>query len=367
MKPLTPLGTNQFPKKQALRSSGIQTTNTKPKKEIKPSDVYDMKIKTSKLEQDVRLLKTQLSRTKDRINQHNKTIGKTIAKGGQTSINKGKGTLVNLGQSIETATNTVDFLNEKLRISETDDKNSLLLELHEEILISHAEYMRVKDELKDKTEKNKKYEQLFSQADARASSQYIDEQEKALRNVQDENASLIEKIQAYQNKKQKIKIEQLICKREEEGESLECSIQEVNDANERHAKKLANYKELAKEEDRAYTNAINDLSSKIMYQRQIIADFLKGNELPPPGQIPEPEVIPEEQAKEKEDDQKDEKTEEQVQKEEPAAKNEEEKTEDNVDDAVNDNANDKETIDENNNNEEIIDQDEEAVDVVDEA
>ena len=293
MKPITPLrGSGAFKSRSALlrHSNGMKQANNQnskaQKKEIKPSDIYDLKVKTTKIEQEVRLLKTQLSRTKDRINQQNKAITKTKHQANSFTPQKSKTTIKNLENSISSASNTLSALDEQIDRIEMDDKSAYLDELHEEILINYAEYVRVQETLKDRSNESKRFDKMLSQADARASSPYIQEQENALSAIQEENNKLIGKIKAYQNKCQKTKNEHLINKMESEKESLECALQEVDDANQRHTEKRDKYENLSHSEHDEYALAVDELQQLIMYQRKIISDYLQGKELPDPQDRP---------------------------------------------------------------------------------
>lgn len=288
MKPITPLlSNNGYGGRPSLRSStGSISTSQRPQR--KPSDIYDLKIKNAKLDQEIKILKTQLSRTKDRINQQSKMIAHTT--GPKASVsgvqNKRQSTINNLSHSVTSAQNTLDTLNQQLEQMEKDDRNCYVEELRTEILIAFAEYQRIQDNLGESSSRNKNYQTLFTNADKKASQSSIEDKEFELSQLQQENANLIDKIKAYQTKCYRTKNESVILTRENDGESIECSIQEVEDANERHQNKLNKYNELSQKENEEYDAAIAYLNKIINYQRSIIADHLQGKELPDPSEKP---------------------------------------------------------------------------------
>lgn len=287
MKPITPLlGNNGFGRGSVRSSTGAISSAQKYTK--KPSDIYDLKIKNAKLDQEIKILKTQLSRTKDRIHQQSKMIAHTVGPKSNVSglQNKRQSTINNLNHSVVSAQNTLDTLNQQLEQLEKDDRNCYVEELRTEILISYAEYMRIQDMLNESSTKNRNYSKTFAAVDKKASAPSIEDQEFELRALQEENAKLIDKIKAYQTKCERTKNESTILTREGDGESLECSIQEVQDANERRTKKLNWFNELSQKENEEYDATVAYLNSLINYQRSIIADHLQGKELPDPNDKP---------------------------------------------------------------------------------
>jgi len=211
--------------------------------EIKPSDVYELKLQTQKIIHRTRQLRTHLSRVQDRINAHTNAINKTFEQQSdqpQVTTNHSN-TIPQLQRSVESAFNTLQTLKSEIERTRFDDKTFSVRELQEEVKIAYCENQRLAMLLQDTKIEANNVERFRSEVESKCMNQNIGELKNVIKELRDANVSLREKSSAYGIKKGKLDIELEIKKKFDEKVPQPKSI---NDIKQRIAQTEAENKEL---------------------------------------------------------------------------------------------------------------------------
>ena len=183
-------------------------------KEIKPSDVYDLKMKTQQLIQLTRQARTQLSRAQDKINSQTNAINKTFEQQSDTPpvATNHSNTVPQLQRSVESAQNTVDSLTADIEKAKNDDKTFNVRELQEEVKIIYCEYTRLENEINDGQDEAKSLEQARTQAEHKCTQKYHTNLKNQLNELSQQINDLRDKSNAYASKNAKIEADNQLAK-----------------------------------------------------------------------------------------------------------------------------------------------------------
>ena len=264
----------------SMRAS-TSLSRTGPRKtqpDIKPSDVYELKLQTQQYRQKAIQLKTQLSRLQDRINMQTAVINKTFEQQSDKPpvTSNHSNSIPQLKQSIDQAQNSLDSLREQIEKAKNSDKTFAVKELQEEVKLVYCEQQRLTMEMQDaKLQANHSAQQL-NEMQRRTSNQYLQEYRSMIRSLQSENASLRDKSVAYNTKREKLLIENQIQNNYQrcvpESSVLENS--RKNQDEKRH-KIEGDAEQLAKDKEE-YQKKVQELQALIDQQKQKINDCLAG-------------------------------------------------------------------------------------------
>ena len=262
----------------------------KQPREIKPSEIHELRLKTSKIQQQTRLMKTQLNRIKDRINSTTKAINQTVSNSREPVNPKSHENATNqIKQSIESAKATLQDLDDQLNEARDDDRSALVEELQEELKIAYCEYQRLLDETKETSNDSSELQKKLAEADARTSKQHTKELDLAISQTKASNKQLKEKIIAYNKKMERNKIEKTINERKQQGMSPKYCEIEIDDTKRYRTEKYNMLATELNQEMEDFDEKVDMLNKIINEQRTKIINFIMDKK------EEEPEVFEEEE------------------------------------------------------------------------
>ena len=261
------------------KTSRYESPSLFPKKkqprEIKPAEIHELRLKTSKIQQQTKLMKTQLNRIKDRINTTTKAINQTVTNSREPSKAKGhETTTAQIKKSIEAAQATNQDLDAQLKEAQLDDRSALVEELQEELKIAYCEYQRLQEETKRTASDSGALQKKLAEADARTSKAHTKELDLAISQTKASNKQLKEKIIAYNKKMERNKIEKTINERKKEGMSQQYCEIEITDTKRYRTEKYNMLANELNEEMEKFDSRVDMLNKIINEQRTKIINFL---------------------------------------------------------------------------------------------
>jgi hypothetical protein len=179
--------------------------------EMKPAQVHDLKLQTQQIQQQIRVLGSQLKRIEGQIASHTASINKTF--GGHIDAsqkNVHEHSVRNLRRHIEGAHNTLHTLAEQIDLVTNDDRTSTVEELEEELKMSWCEFQRLSQLLQKRHDDSDFAARGLMAAEFRASTEHLTQSRTQVRALRAENASLKDKSLSYQTKLEKIQVEKQI-------------------------------------------------------------------------------------------------------------------------------------------------------------
>ena len=265
------------------RTTGASTTMTSTGgrsrgTDIKPADVYELRLKTSHLQLRTRQLRSKLNRLQDRILANTNAINKTFEQeSDQPAVTSNHSNSVpQLRRSVESAANTLENLHDTIDQTRYDDKSYIVKELQEEVKLAYCEHQRLAMELQDAKIEANNSAQRRKEAEERISNQHIRELKAKNIELQGENASLRDKAVAYKMKQKKLQIEQEIAEHVKNRQSAEKSINNADKKTQEMSEKLTKTAQQLNEDKEKHLQKIQELKQLIEEQKQKIQDFLDG-------------------------------------------------------------------------------------------
>lgn len=249
----------------------------KQKRKIRPAEIFDLRLNTSKVNQQNRVLKTQLTRIQDRINIKTKAINRTVANSRDPTEKNHGNTIKQIRESITAAENTIRDLNNQLEEARDDDRLSIVDELKEELKIAYCEYQRLIDAVKENKLGTGDLKKRLQDADRRAGKAHTKDLERMIAAVKENNNVLKEKLEAYQKKMERNKIEAIINKRRADGKSQELCMLEIEDTKRYRTEKYNMLADELNAEIDNYDSKVDRLNSIIEEMRNKIIDRLLGS------------------------------------------------------------------------------------------
>ena len=258
-----------------MTSTGGRSRGT----DIKPADVYELRLKTSHLQLKTRQLRSKLNRLQDRILANTNAINKTFEQeSDQPAVTSNHTNSVpQLRRSVESAANTLESLHETIDQTRYDDKTYIVKELEEEVKLAYCEHQRLAMELQDAKIEANDSAQKRKEAEERVSTQHIRELKAKNIQLQSENASLRDKAVAYKTKQKKLQIEQEIQDHAKNKQPTEKTIKEADQKTQEMNDRLVELAQQLNEEKEKHQQKIQELKELIENQKQKIQDFLDGN------------------------------------------------------------------------------------------
>lgn len=247
--------------------------------DIKPADVYELRLKTSHLQLRTRQLRSKLNRLQDRIVASTNAINKTFEQeSDQPAVTSNHTNSVpQLRRSVESAANTLESLHETIDQTRYDDKTYIVKELQEEVKLAYCEHQRLAMELQDSKIEVNESTQKRKEAEERISTQHIKELKAKNLQLQAENASLRDKAVAYKMKQKKLQIDQEISNHAKNKQPVEKTIKEADQKAQEMNEKLIQLAKELNESKEKHQQKIQELKDLIEEQKQKIQDFLDGN------------------------------------------------------------------------------------------
>lgn len=259
-------------------TEALASGKDKPKqREIKPSDIHELRLKTTQIQQQTRLMKTQLNRIKDRISSTTKQINETVSNKKETSkVDSHQTAIKNIKMSIAAAEATIKDLDKQIKDCQEDDKSALVEELQEELKVAYCEYQRLKDTIDNTEAESEETRKKFAEADAKTSKQHTTELNMSISQLREANRALKEKIVAYNKKMERNKIEKVINERNQIGLTQEYYMMEINDTKRYRTEKYNMIAEELNKEMDDFDKKVEELNKIINTQRSKIIAYLTG-------------------------------------------------------------------------------------------
>lgn len=260
---------------------GTETLTSKKEKpkqhEIKPSDIHELRMRTTQIQQQTRLMKTQLNRIKDRISSTTKQINRTVSNSKETSkVDSHQTAIKNIKMSIAAAEATIKDLDKQIKDCQEDDKSALVEELQEELKVAYCEYQRLKDTINNTEAESEETRKKFVEADAKTSKFHTNELNMSISQLKEANRALKEKIVAYNKKMERNKIEKIINERNKIGLTYEYYMKEINDTKRYRTEKYNMIAEELNKEMDDFDQKVEELNAIINEQRSKIIAYLTG-------------------------------------------------------------------------------------------
>lgn len=233
---------------------------------IKPSDIYELKVKTQQMNLRIRQLKTQINRFNDRM-----------ATNANATPSKHTNSIPQFKRSAVAAENALNSLRQQIEDARQDDKVFVVKELEEEVKLAYCENQRLNMLLQDCRTEVRESEQRLRDASLFASHQNLQRLQREVRELQKFNATLRDKEVAYSIGKQKIDIERKIRENREKGISTQDAVDAAVHSREEATQTMEDQAETLEREKEEFHEAMSELQRIINEQRQKITACLSGN------------------------------------------------------------------------------------------
>ena len=268
------LGTTKLGSTQRTRSGSHLGSEC-----VTATQIQEIKLSTQKIREQITLHRSQLKRMKVKINATTSAINKTFeqsAEKPQASATIHANTISNLEKNVYGARNTLDSLSWRLEASRNDDRASVVEELEEELKMTYCEYRRLCQEVAEREHEANFYMKRLQDAEYRASGAHMNELKANIRDVRNENASLLDKANAYQLKNEKTDMESEIVRAQQKKVShqkmmeqinarhqsrenqMKSLCDEMNEEQEQHERKVSELLEIIEEMTRKMTAKLKD-------------------------------------------------------------------------------------------------------------
>lgn len=260
-----------------IATQGTSTLG-RTQKDIKPSDVYELKLKTQQTVLKARQLRTQLNRLNDRILSQTNVINKTREQQSDAPAlaTNHANSVPQLKRSVESAENALANLRDQIKKTRQDDKTFLVKELEEEVKLAYCENQRLTALLNDSKGEANKSEQKLQEASRLASNQNLQRLQMEVRDLQSTNASLRDKAVAYNAKKGKLDIDKKIKEDQENKVPSQKIIEDATKEQEEANQKAQKQAEELEQEKAEFLQKMDELQKILDEQRQKISDCLAG-------------------------------------------------------------------------------------------
>lgn len=248
--------------RQPLQPLGLHEKKQQP--QVSQSDIHQLKIKTSYLDQQTKILRTQLNRVHDQISSKTKAINKTVTNthGGAVS-NTSKTRIEQLERSIKAAKDTKEKLEEQLDTIKVNDKGTMVIELQEELKMAYCELQRIQESIKDAENNGSDNVRKLNVANSKVSNEYTRDIEYRINKYKLSNKDIKDKIISFYRKFERNNIERSLIQRDKEGKTLDYGKVEIED-NKRY--RIEKYNLIASE--------LNDQSTKFEEKVKILNDVI---------------------------------------------------------------------------------------------
>lgn len=253
-------------------------TGEKPKpqqKTVTLSEIQNLRVKTSQVDQQTKLLKTQLNRVKDQISSKTKAINKTVSYTADVkATNSFKTRTDQLNRSIQAAKDTKEQLEKQIELIKTNDKGTLVFELQEELKMAYCEYQRIQDAIADHQANGADNIQRLKNANAIIQDDYVKEIDTKINKIKNSNRDFKDKIIAHYKKLERNNIERELTRRNKEGKSIQFSKVEIDDTKRYRVEKYNLIATNLNEQSEKFESNVELLNNIINEQREKIVKYL---------------------------------------------------------------------------------------------
>jgi chromosome segregation ATPase len=261
----------------AARSSASTSLGNRKPREIKPSDVYDLRLQTQQMVLRTRRLRTHLRRCQQRILANTNAINKTFEQQSDepSVVTKHENTTANIKRSVDSAENTLESLQEQIEEAREHDKTYIVKELQEEVKLLYCEHQRLAEELRVEKIRENQLAARLAEAEQRASTQHLSELKAEIRSLHELNASRRDKAVAYHLKRERLLVEYQIKEHVEKKvptaktvEESQAKIDEINND-------LRDEVQASEQKKGEHRKKLTELRQLVEEQKQKILDFLE--------------------------------------------------------------------------------------------
>jgi chromosome segregation ATPase len=256
-----------------LRSSSI---------DIKPSQIHALKLQTQQMQQQTRVLNTQLKRLEFQIHSQstllNQRLDPSLDSNPSPTIHAS--TIPNLQREVESARNTLATLKAEIADLEADDQISAVDELEEELKMAYGEYIRLSQGLREKKGAVAVSLRELQEAEAQGSQRRVGEMRALIREMKEENVVLWNKANAYQLKIERLNVEDDIVEALGKGRVIEEVLEEAEEEQKALNEKLKMMEEQMQKEVIEHNQKMGRLSRIIETMKEKIdAKLRRGAEV----------------------------------------------------------------------------------------
>ncbi|OHT04719.1 hypothetical protein TRFO_06139 [Tritrichomonas foetus] len=270
-----------------INSDSIVKLGGKPKpREIKPSQIHELRMQTLQIQNQTKLQRTQLNRLKDKIAAKTDAINKTVSKSAERpeSSTIHQTTIPQVQRSIDGAENTLQNLQDELEKAQMDDRTATYQETEEELKVTYLEYDRLQGDIQAAKDDAARTEDRLKAIDARAGNDHATELKTLIEQNRGISRSLREKWKAYQTKILKMEIERKIYDNRTNKRNADQTIKEAEKETKKDKKKLDRLLQKLDKREVHYQKHVEELMEIIDNQRRRIVDHLMGNDQQQPPQ-----------------------------------------------------------------------------------
>ncbi|EAY23550.1 hypothetical protein TVAG_072130 [Trichomonas vaginalis G3] len=272
-------GTSTQRSKKTIRvTRKVNQNGNPPSKQQKPvtqSEIHELRLKTAQLDQQTKIMRTQLNRVRDQIASKTKAINKTVSSSSDVKGTNGfKTRAEQLEKSIQAATDTKEKLEEQIEQVKENDKGALVVELKEELKMAYCELQRIHDEIEEHKSRGANDAQKLKTANMKLTNEYLQELELKINKTRDSNRDIKDKIIAYYKKIERNNIERSLNKRNKEGIPLQYSKVEIEDNKRYRIEKFNVIAENLNDQSAKFESNVELLNNIINEQRSKIINHL---------------------------------------------------------------------------------------------
>jgi chromosome segregation ATPase len=263
--------------KSSSRDSIIHFGRPKPTREIRPSDIHEIRVETSRLQSQLRLQQTKLHRLKAQIINKTDAIERTVnQKSNDHSASGHKSAIVQLQRSVDSARNTLERLQIELESALSDDRTMIYRELEEELKVTYLEYDRLQSDIKMSNANAQRWEDELKEVDFKASPENLNELNRRVSETRAENQKFTQKWQAYEVKMLKMKIEARIAENRKNGKPVSETLMECEEEQRSNLQRLNRIAERLDGEDDIFRQRLQELVDLVDGQRRNLVKYLVG-------------------------------------------------------------------------------------------
>jgi chromosome segregation ATPase len=259
--------------------SAIRFGRPKPTREIKPSEIHELRMQTLRVQNQIKLQQTQLNRLKEKILAKTEAINRTVKqKSNEQSATGHQSAIDQLQRSIDGAENTLRQLRAELDEAQMDDRTAYYQELEEELKATFLEYERIQRAVQDSKQSAQDWEAQLRDVDRKASVENLGDLRQKVAQVKAVNAALRDKWYAYQLKMHKMNIETRINGNRKKGQKADETLEECQSEHAQDEERVEQLRNELDAEDELYRQNVEELTGIIDDQRRKIVAHLMGKD-----------------------------------------------------------------------------------------
>jgi hypothetical protein len=264
------------------RLSGASGLATHKLPDIKPSDIFQLRLQTQQMALRALHLRTHRHRIQQLILANTNAINKTMEQQSDEPavVTNHTNTIPQLRRSIDGAENTLQSLREQVETVRQHDKTFFVRELEEEVKLTYCEYQRICRNLQDSKIGENQVSQKLHEAEQRCSTQRLSELRNEVRTLREGNASLRDKAVAYYVKREKLVAEHRIKDDQEKKVPGQKAVQAVNAEKAETKTQFGDLVQQLQDKRTQHLDSITELREITENQKQKIAAFLRETEVP---------------------------------------------------------------------------------------